>query len=124
MFDISFWELVLIAVVALLVVGPDRFPGLVRDIGVWMRKARRFATSVKAEFDRELNKAEELKRAMAREAEIAEQHKTVDKSKPTVPTRTGAGAGAETPAKESAAAASDETRSGSATDRPPNVPPE
>jgi sec-independent protein translocase protein TatB len=62
MFEIGFSEIVLIAIVALLVVGPQEFPALVRNIGSWLGKARRFMSSVKSEFDREINKAEEIKR--------------------------------------------------------------
>lgn len=69
MFDVGFWELVLIAVVALLVVGPERLPGLARTAGLWLGKGRRFLSSVKADIDREL-KAEELKRI------LNEQHKS------------------------------------------------
>jgi sec-independent protein translocase protein TatB len=78
MFEIGFSEIVLIAIVALLVVGPQEFPALVRNIGSWLGKARRFMSSVKSEFDREINKAEEIKRMIAKEVEIAELHETLD----------------------------------------------
>lgn len=55
MFDISFWELALICVVALLVFGPDKLPGVARSAGLWIGKARRFVNSVKQDIDRELN---------------------------------------------------------------------
>ncbi len=71
MFDIGFSEIVLIVVVALLVVGPREFPGLVKQVGAWLGTIRHFANSVKTEFDKEIHKAEELKQLMAREAEIA-----------------------------------------------------
>lgn len=71
MFDIGFSEIVLIAVVALLVVGPREFPGMVKQVGGWLGNIRQFANSVKTEFDKEIHKAEELKQLMAREAEIA-----------------------------------------------------
>jgi sec-independent protein translocase protein TatB len=78
MFEIGFSEIVLIAIVALLVVGPQEFPTLVRNIGTWLGKARRFMSSVKSEFDREINKADEIKRMIAKEVEIAELHETLD----------------------------------------------
>lgn len=60
MFDIGFWELALIGVVALLVVGPERLPKLARTTGLWVRKARRFVGSVRADIEQEL-RTEELK---------------------------------------------------------------
>ncbi len=56
MFDIGFWELVLIGVVALLVVGPERLPKLARTAGLWIGRGRRMLSSVKAEIDRELKR--------------------------------------------------------------------
>ncbi len=62
MFDIGFWELGLISVVALLVVGPERLPSLARTIGLWLGKARGMLTSIKDEIDREV-KIDEIKKA-------------------------------------------------------------
>ncbi len=61
MFDVGFWELVVIGIVALLVLGPERLPVVARTVGLWYGKARYFVGTVKADIDREL-KAEELKR--------------------------------------------------------------
>jgi len=63
MFDIGFSELVLIAVVALVVLGPERLPRAARFAGLWVRRARAQWYSVKAEFEREVA-AEELKRSV------------------------------------------------------------
>ncbi len=63
MFDIGFWELSLIMVVVLLVVGPERLPRLARTAGIWVGRARRMVAEVKAEVDREL-RAQELKETM------------------------------------------------------------
>jgi len=41
MFDVGFWELALIGVVALIIVGPERLPGVVRTAGRWVGKGRR-----------------------------------------------------------------------------------
>jgi sec-independent protein translocase protein TatB len=68
MFDIGALELVLIAVVALLVVGPERLPRLARTTGLWIGRARRALSSVKDEIDREM-KAEELKEILRKQAE-------------------------------------------------------
>ncbi len=54
MFDIGFWELVVIAVIGLLVVGPERLPGFAREIGRWVRKLRRLTGDARREIQREL----------------------------------------------------------------------
>ncbi|WP_068814111.1 Sec-independent protein translocase protein TatB, partial [Xanthomonas translucens] len=63
MFDIGFSELLLIAVVALVVLGPERLPKAARFAGLWVRRARAQWDSVKQELERELE-AEELKRSL------------------------------------------------------------
>ena len=60
MFDIGFWELMIIGLVALLVVGPERLPKLAYTAGKWLGKGRSMVGSIKAEIDKEM-KAEELK---------------------------------------------------------------
>lgn len=64
MFDIGFWELTLIMVVALMVIGPDKLPGLARTAGLWVGKAQAMVRSVKADIDRELS-AGDLKKSPA-----------------------------------------------------------
>jgi sec-independent protein translocase protein TatB len=58
MFDVSFTELLLIALVALIVLGPQRLPEVARTAGQWVGKLRRFVSEVKSDFDREMNQAE------------------------------------------------------------------
>lgn len=53
MFDAGFWELGLIFVLALLVVGPERLPGLARKAGLWVGKARRFVANVRTDVEQE-----------------------------------------------------------------------
>ena len=54
MFDVGFWELVLCAVVALIVLGPERMPVAVRSVAHWLGAARSMLNAVKAEFEQEL----------------------------------------------------------------------
>jgi sec-independent protein translocase protein TatB len=63
MFDVGFSELLVIAVVALLVLGPERLPKAARFAGLWVRRARSHWNSVKAEFENELA-AEDLQRTL------------------------------------------------------------
>lgn len=61
MFDVGFSELLIIAVVALLVLGPERLPKATRFAGLWVRKARAQWYSVKSEFEFEMAQ-EEMKK--------------------------------------------------------------
>jgi sec-independent protein translocase protein TatB len=61
MFDVGFSELLIIAVVALLVLGPERLPKAARFTGLWIRKARAQWYSVKSELELELAQ-EEMKK--------------------------------------------------------------
>ena len=63
MFDIGFSELFLIAVVALIVLGPERLPKAARFAGLWVRRARAQWYSVRSELERELA-TEELQRTL------------------------------------------------------------
>ncbi|NCT66680.1 MAG: twin-arginine translocase subunit TatB [Rhodanobacteraceae bacterium] len=63
MFDVSFSELALIAVVALLVLGPERLPRVARTAGALLRRARSSWQSVRSEIERELA-AEDLKKSL------------------------------------------------------------
>ena len=87
MFDIGFLEIIVIAVVALIVVGPDEFPSLVRNTGRLIGKVRRFLSSVKQDFDYEIDKANELKEMIAKETELSELHDILDPDAPTVPVK-------------------------------------
>jgi len=72
MFDIGFWELCLIAVVALLILGPERLPVAARTAGLWIGKARRMIGNVKEEIDRELQLDEIRKKIQEGEESIRE----------------------------------------------------
>jgi sec-independent protein translocase protein TatB len=71
MFDVGFWELAVIMVVALLVIGPERLPRVARTVGLWLGRARSAFNSVKSDIDREL-RAEELKSMLTKQAEVPE----------------------------------------------------
>ena len=71
MFEIGFWEIVLVGVVALVVVGPERLPGLARTAGLWVGKARSMVAQVKAEVDRELQ-LQELKQSLQQTTDLNE----------------------------------------------------
>jgi sec-independent protein translocase protein TatB len=58
MFDIGFWELVLVAVVALLAVGPERLPKLAYDAGKWFAKLQRAVRNIRYQIDNEMHQYE------------------------------------------------------------------
>lgn len=71
MFDIGFWELLLLFVLGLVVLGPERLPRVARTVGLWAGRARGYVRQLSAEIDREL-KTEELQKQF-REANQAVQ---------------------------------------------------
>ncbi|HEC06572.1 Sec-independent protein translocase protein TatB [Thiolapillus sp.] len=77
MFDVGFFELLLISVVALLVIGPERLPKVARTAGLWIGRGRKMISSVKADIEKEL-KAEELKRILEEQAGSASVHEILD----------------------------------------------
>jgi sec-independent protein translocase protein TatB len=64
MFEGSFWELSFIFLVALVVFGPERLPGLARSVGLWVGRARAMLRNFNQQLEQELA-AEEIRRAAA-----------------------------------------------------------
>ena len=81
MFDVGFWELTVIALVALIVIGPERLPKVARTAGHWLGRGRRFVASVKADIDQEM-RAEELKEILEKQAKMANPvHEIIDEAR-------------------------------------------
>ena len=70
MFDIGWSELVVIAVVALIAIGPKELPGVLRMVGQWIGKARKMASEFQGQFQEAM-----------REAEMADLKKSFDEVK-------------------------------------------
>lgn len=83
MFDIGFWELIIIMIVALLVIGPERLPGIARKAGMWVGKGRRFVSSIKQDIDRELA-AEDLRRVLREQQESSGVHEIIEETRETI----------------------------------------
>ena len=79
MFDIGFWELTIIGVVALIVIGPERLPKVARTVGLWVGRMRGFVQTVKSDIDQEL-RAEELKKIMEKQAKSAGLHEIIEET--------------------------------------------
>ena len=58
MFDVGFSEVVIIAVIALVILGPERLPKVARTLGFWVGRARRMVADVKSDIDREMRESE------------------------------------------------------------------
>ena len=77
MFDVGFSELVMVGLIALLVIGPERLPKAARIAGFWIGKARSAITRVKAEIKQELH-AEEMRQIL-----LEQQQSIADELKQT-----------------------------------------
>jgi len=61
MFSISFWEILLILIIALIVIGPKRLPEVAKTTGKWLRWFRNQITGIRSDIERELD-AQEYKK--------------------------------------------------------------
>jgi len=78
MFDIGFWELCLVGLVSLIVIGPERLPKAARIAGFWIGKTRNMVQNVKSEIRQELQ-AEELRQTLKeQQAKLEEFEKLKD----------------------------------------------
>ena len=89
MFDVGFSELVVIGVVALVVVGPERLPAVARTAGALFGRARRYANELKADIQNQVD-VEEIKRI---EATFYDATKSIEHSIGQVREELGAAAG-------------------------------
>ena len=66
MFDMGFTEMMLIGIVALIVIGPEKLPGVARTAGKYFGRLKRFVTTVRADVEQEL-RADELREILSRQ---------------------------------------------------------
>ena len=79
MFDIGFSELIMVGLVCLLVIGPERLPKVARLAGFWIGKTRNMVASVKAEIKQELH-AEEIRQILKEQADLQEFHAAINET--------------------------------------------
>ena len=70
MFDIGFAELLVLAVIAMVVVGPERLPSLLRTVGKTVGQARRFMTGIQNQIEQEVKLDELNKKIMAESKQL------------------------------------------------------
>ena len=58
MFDISLMEMLIVAIAALVVIGPERLPGVARQAGQWVTRMRRYVDDIKSDFSQQMDLAE------------------------------------------------------------------
>ncbi len=86
MFDVSFSELVVIGLVALIVIGPERLPKVARTAGILLGRLQRYVNDVKADINREIQ-IEELKKMQDNVAtQVREMEQSVNAQLKTVET--------------------------------------
>jgi len=81
MFDAGFLEFLIIGIIALVVIGPERLPGVARTVGGWIGKARAFVDNTKRDIEREINATEMRELLDNQKKEIDELRNIVDDTK-------------------------------------------
>ena len=84
MFDFGFWELAIVLVVALLVVGPEKLPILAAKAGRFIGKAKVLVQSVRADIETEIRAAEMQEMLQKQQSEISELRSILDETKSNV----------------------------------------
>jgi sec-independent protein translocase protein TatB len=79
MFDVGFSELIMIGLVSLLVIGPERLPKVARIAGFWIGKSRAMMANVKAEIKQELHE-EEIRQIFKEQLELQEFHAALNET--------------------------------------------
>ncbi|MGK9066186.1 Sec-independent protein translocase protein TatB [Stutzerimonas chloritidismutans] len=85
MFDIGFTELLLVGLIALFVLGPERLPGAARTAGLWIGRAKRSFANIKAEVEREIG-ADEIRRQLHNERILDLEREMKQSIMPSAPT--------------------------------------
>ena len=80
MFDFGLWEIAIIGIITLIVVGPEKMPALARKAGLYAGKFKKFITKIKTDINDEL-KADELKEQLSIKNEELLVSQTLDEAK-------------------------------------------
>lgn len=83
MFDIGFSELLIIAVITLIVMGPERLPETVRSISLWLGRIKHMFTSAKQELEKEIG-MDEIRRQLQNEKVLRDLNTTKEQFESSV----------------------------------------
>lgn len=111
MFDIGFAELVLVGVVGLLVIGPERLPGAIRTASLWLNRLKRGFNDIKREVQQELHNDEVMQELRKTGQQIKAQADQLGHSVDTATTGLNQPALEQTPAADPAVQAAQSTPS-------------
>lgn len=84
MFEVGFSEMLLIGIVALIVLGPERLPRAARMVGLWVRRMRAYWFSMQAQLEQELA-AEDLRKSLREAQDAVDEMKSTLKAPLTPP---------------------------------------
>ena len=115
MFDIGFAELVIIAVVSLLVIGPERLPGAIRTASVWLGRFKRSFNEIRLEVEQELHNDAVMQELRKTGEQVKEESSAVRRE---LEQAASAGADAMDAVSTSDAASAPDHRSGSQAEKP------
>ncbi len=83
MFDFGFWEIAIIGIITLIVVGPEKMPALARKAGFYVGKFKKFVSKIQNDINNEI-KSEELKDQLSIKAEESSLSQTVKEAKSSI----------------------------------------
>ena len=83
MFDFGYWEIVVIFVITLIVVGPEKMPALARKAGLYAGKIKKFVSKIQNDINNEI-KSEELKEQLTIKDEESLLSQTVEEAKSSI----------------------------------------
>ena len=83
MFDFGFWEIAIIGIITLIVVGPEKMPALARKAGFYVGKFKKFVSKIQNDINNEI-KSEELKEQLSIKDEESSLSQTVEQAKSSI----------------------------------------
>jgi len=122
MFDIGFTELLLVGLVALMVLGPERLPGAVRTTGLWVGRLKRSFSNIKAEVEREIG-ADEIRRQLHNERILDLEREMKQSIMPPTSTTSSGSPATPSPTENTASETADSTGAAVTPSPSPEVPP-
>ena len=83
MFDFGFWEIAIIGIITLIVVGPEKMPALARKAGLYVGKFKKFVSKIQNDINNEI-KSEVLKEQLSIKDEESSLSQTVEEAKSSI----------------------------------------